>query len=308
MPKPIRAIAGVKRGVATILMTVFAMALADAYVKFASADLTLWQIWVLRSALVLPLLLTFGRARLWTDRFGWVLLRSLALTAMYLGIYAALPLLDLSVVAAALYTAPLFIAALSAFALGEPITARQRIALATGFAGVLLIVRPGAEGFTSLTLLPVGAALLYAVAAVVTRAKCADVPARTLATWLNVTLLVAGGVASLVVAVAAGNGADDAYPFLFGVWQTMGPPEWLTIVVLAGLMLGIGIGLAKAYQSPSPQVIASFDYAFLIFAAFWGWVFFGEAPDLETVAGMTLIAAGGVAVASARPRAAPQPG
>lgn len=61
-------------------------------------------------------------------------------------------------------------------------------------------------------------------------------------------------------------------------------------------MIGIGIGLAHAYKSPRPQVIATFDYSFLIFASFWGYVFFGEVPDVATVSGMVLIAAAGAIV------------
>lgn len=61
-----------------------------------------------------------------------------------------------------------------------------------------------------------------------------------------------------------------------------------------------------AYQSPRPQVIATFDYAYLIFASFWGNVFFGEAPDFWTIAGMTLIAAAGLIVLSAQRRDAPK--
>jgi len=272
-------------GIVMILATVFAMALADAVVKSASNDMTLWQIYVLRSLLATPVLLILARRSIRVNGIGWVLLRSLTLTMMYLGIYAAIPLLDLSVIAASLYTGPLFIVALSAIFLHEPISARHWIAILIGFLGVLLIVRPAASDFTPFALIPVSAGLLYAVAAVITKAKCASVPAYALALWLNVTLLAFGIVASLLMGHAS-LGAGIDCPFLFGTW---GATDWPTIAVLAVLMLGISIGLARAYQSPKPQVIATFDYAYLLFAGFWGFVFFGEIPDLDTVGGMALI-------------------
>ncbi len=289
-------------GIPVILVTVFAMALADAIIKFASTGMTLWQIYVLRSLLVVPVLVIMASARRsslpapgqngW-GKTGWILLRSLCLTLMYLGIYAAIPLLDLSVIAASLYTGPLFIVLLSALALHERITARHWGAILTGFAGVLLIVRPAAEGFTPLALIPVSAAFLYAVSAIMTRAKCADVATTTLALWLNGTLLTVGAAASLTLAVSdIGAGLD--YPFLFGPWSALDGRAWGVVLTLAVLMGGISIGLARAYQSPRPQVIAAFDYAYLIFAALWGYLFFGEVPDAVTLVGMTLIAGAGI--------------
>lgn len=288
--------AAVLRGVLIILATVFGMALADAVVKLSSAGLPLWQIWVLRSALVVPVLLALARGALWPAGLGWVVLRSLLLGLMYLGIYAAIPFLDLSVIAAALYTGPLFIVILSALVLKERTAVRHWLAMLAGFAGVLIIVRPFGAGFTPLALLPVGAALLYAGAAVLTRARCREIRPATMALWLNLTFLVAGGAASL--AIWSGLAPKIDYPFLFGRWQLMGGPDWRVIVVLAGLMIGIGIGLARAYQSPRPQIIATFDYAYLIFAVFWGYVFFGEVPDAWTIVGMVSIGGAGLGVLS----------
>ena len=285
-------------GVATIITTVFGMALADALIKQSSTAMTLWQIYVLRSALVVPILLAMARGRMNTGRYGWIALRSLALVLMYLGIYAAIPWLELSVVAAALYTSPLFIAGLSAIVLRERITSRHWLGILIGFAGVLLIVRPAASGFKPLALVPVGAAFLYAVAAVITRAKCSDMPTRALAVWLNLGLLVTGLAASLCLS-RTGVGAGFHYPFLFDAWQPMSGRDGCVIVVLACLMIGISLGLARAYQSPRPQVIATFDYSFLIFATFWGFVFFGDIPDRLTLLGMGLIMLAGVIVLTA---------
>jgi drug/metabolite transporter (DMT)-like permease len=265
--------------------------------------MTLWQIWVLRSLLVVPILMVLSWKSILPADLRWVVLRSLILAAMYLAMYAGIPLLDLSVIAAALYTGPLFIVCLSAAVLKERVTLQQWVAILIGFAGVLLIVRPTATSFSTLTLLPVAAAFLYALAAVLTRAKCSLVPATTMAFWLNMALLVLGGVAS------ASNphlSAGLQYPFLFGDWQPMDAGGWWLIIALAVLMTGVSVGFAMAYQSPRPQVIATFDYAYLIFAGFWGYVFFDEVPDVWTITGMLLIAAAGLTVLSAQRRDVPK--
>lgn len=295
MPTPKRGHPQVTAGIITILVTVFAMALADAFVKYSSADMTLWQIYVLRSIIVVPILLMMARGHLRFSGPGWIALRSLALALMYLAIYGAIPLLKLSVIAASLYTAPIFIVLLSAIFLREPISVRHWIAILTGFAGVLLIVQPTASGFTPLALIPVVAAFLYAVAAVITQSKCDRIPALTLALSLNLMLLAFGTLVSLLIACTHVGAASD-YRFLFGHWHLVDTRDWQVIAVLAVLMIGISIGLAKAYQSPRPQVIATFDYAFLIFASFWGFVFFGEVPDFWTLGGMVMIAVAGLIV------------
>lgn len=285
-------------GIVTIILTVFAMALTDAFVKYASSDMTLWQIYVCRSLLALPVLVLLAKGRIRPLSLRWVSLRSVMLVAMYLSIYAAIPVLDLSVIAATLYTGPLFIVLLSALFLKEQINIIHWCAVGLGFVGVLFVVQPRGAGFTALSLIPVFAAFLYASAAVLTRAKCAIEAPSSLAINLNMALVICGTVASVglwLVPVADAS----VYPFLLGTWSPLDRTTVGILLILALLIVGVTLGLARAYQSPHPQVIATFDYAYLIFAAFWGFVFFGEVPDISTGIGVALIAMAGFAVLKA---------
>ena len=289
-------------GIVVIILTVFAMSTADAVIKYASAAFTLWQIYVLRSLIVLPLLagiMAFGpRQVLARDKIsGWPFLRGLMLAVMYIGIYAAIPMLSLATIAASLYTAPLFIALFSQLLAGEKVGLARWAAVVLGFLGVLTILRPGTDGFSYLALIPVVAALLYALAAIVTRTKCADAPPAVLAFSLNLALLAVGAVATALLAIwRPAQAVMSFYPFLFGHWMAMGPQEYGVIAILAGLMLAISLGLAKAYQSAPPAVIATFDYSYLPFSVFWGVILFADMPDVPTVAGMLMIAAAGFLV------------
>ncbi len=275
-------------GIVTILLTVFAMALTDAFVKHASSDMTLWQIFVCRSLVALPLLLVLAKGRIRVNSWVWVCVRSTLLVAMYLAIYAAIPVLDLSVIAATLYTSPLFIVLLSAVFRLEAISKVHLVAVLVGFAGVLFVVQPAGAAFTPLSLIPVIAAFFYATAAVLTRAKCAREAPVTLAIALNVALIICGTIASIAVSIVQ-PAIAASYPFLLGKWTEMTPGSATTLVIMAVLIVAITVGLARAYQSPRPQVIATFDYAYLIFAAFWGFVFFGEVPEASTMGGIFLI-------------------
>lgn len=283
------------QGVIAIIPAVFAMALTDAIIKQWSAGISLWQIWVLRSVLVLPVLFLMARGRVRVAGAGWIALRSLALILMYLSMYPALPLLDMALAGAAFYTAPLFIVGLSALVLGQRVTVTQWIATLIGFAGLLLVVRPFGLAFTPVIVLPVAAAFFYACAAVITRARCLATDPVAIGFWLNVAFLGFGGAAALMLQSGLVAAPVD-FPFLFATWQPMAAKDWGMIALLALLMLGVAIGVAKAYQSPQPAVIAALEYCYMIFAIFWGYVFFGETPDGWTIGGMVLIAAGGGAV------------
>ena len=284
---------GLPQGVVTIVATVFAMALTDAIIKLSSSEMTPWQIWILRSAIVVPILLVATKGRVCPPGTGWIIARGVALVVQYLCYYAVLPLIDMALAGAAAYIAPFFIVGLSALVLGNRITLRHWLAIASGFAGLLLIVRPFAAAFTPLVFLPIAAALFYAIAAILTRVKCAETPALILALWLNITCLAFG------LAIGAVRGlivTPEWAGFIFGPWHSMAGGDWGMILVLSVLIIGIAIGLARAYQSPRPEVIATFDYSYMIFVVFWGYVFFGEVPDLWTLAGMALISAGGLGV------------
>lgn len=289
-------------GVSVIVATVFAMSFADAIVKYVSADFPLWQIYVVRSLIAIPvivaLLVASRRAvQVRPKSMGWTYLRSLLLALMYIAIYAGVPVLSLSVIAASLYTGPLFIALFSAVLIGEPVRPRQWIAIVMGFVGVLVILRPDTDAFSFAMLIPIVAALFYALAAVITRSKCADEEPLVLALSLNFCLLAVGMAATGLILLWNPTPSQEAvYPFLLGYWVLMGPREWAIIGLLALLIVAIGVGLAKAYQSAPPPVIATFDYAYLIFAAFWSYVIFSEVPDVTTVLGMVLIAAAGLLV------------
>lgn len=300
-------------GVILIVGAVFLMTLADAVVKLVSAEITLWQIYVCRSLVSVPLLaalLLWRRSGLWPKAPGWAYLRALLLVLMWIVYYAALPLLTLSVAATALYTAPLFIALFSALMIGEPVGPRRWVAILVGFIGVLTILRPGTEAFSWFMLLPVLGAVFYALAMVLTRGKCLEETPLVLALALNVSLLAAGSVMTGALAVVDPTAQHaSAYPFILGGWASMGAREWGVVALLGVLIAVYSAAVAKAYQVAAPAIVGTFDYAYLVFAVLWGFVLFAETPDAATATGMSLIAVAGVLVVRpARARSNPKYG
>lgn len=285
-------------GAAVIVGAVFLMATQDALIKYVSADLALSQIFFLRSLLVLPVLSAIAGRTLrsdWTNAFGpWPLARAALLSSMYLLLYAAIPFLPLSTLAAGFYTGPLFITLLSGLVLKEKVGLRGWAAVSIGFLGVLVLLQPGTEAFSPLALVPVLSGFCYALAAVVTRGPCQSDSPASLALSLNICLLGTGGL--LLGLGTAMPILDGGWSFLFRPWAAMALAEWLLMASLAIFMIGIGLGLAAAYQLAPPVIIASFDYSYLVFATLWGLVLFAEVPDLTTWIGMFLILAAGLTI------------
>jgi len=290
-------------GIALVLLSTLFTSTTDVIFKYASAGGTIWQYFVLRSLLAIPVLLAI--AFLWGDGAAtwsralrlWPMLRALLFVLMFIATYAALPVLPLATLAAGLYTSPLFVAALSALLTAEAVGWRGWFAIALGFAGVLLILRPGTEAFTWFTLLPVLGGLLYALSALVTRGKCRAIPPATLAVALNIALVVMGAAASALLFIwTPAPPSVAASPFLLGSWQVLGPLEWGFVAILAALMVGNSLVVSAAYQSAPPFIIATFDYNYLIFMTAFGFIVFSEVPDRQTVVGMLMIVGAGMMV------------
>ncbi len=299
-------------GVVLIVASVFLMSFGDALIKYNSGSFTAWQIFALRSAVSVPILLLLlvflaGPKTLRPRSLRWVGLRSLLMVLMWIAYYAALPLISLSAAAVAFYTAPLFIALLARFLTGEQVAPARWLGVVLGFVGVLVVLRPGGDAFSPAALLPVLAAFLYALSAIITRTKCAGERPLVLALGLNLGLLVAGLIASAALAIVPVPEAAVAnHPFLLGHWATMGFRAWGFIGFLAVLMVLFATGVAMAYQIAPAALIGTFDYTYVVFAVVWSYVLFGERPDGTATAGLLLIGAAGILVAG-RPVTAVRP-
>lgn len=291
-------------GILLILGATALVAVQEAIIKGAAETLTVWQIFFLRSLILIPALTVTaviqGRGRAtWRHAFSlWVSVRSGLFFSMYLSVYIAVPFVPIATIAAGIYTAPLFVAALSPLLTGEAVRWHRWLAITTGFAGVLLILRPGTDAFDWLTLTPVLGGLFYALSGLTIRAKGRDAPPAAFALSMAILLLVSGLAASIVLTIwAPALGGSGIPTFIGGPWAPMGWAEWGIIAALAAVMFAHGLALPAAYQNAPTTVIATVDYSYLIFVAVLGIVFFEEIPDLHAIAGMILITAAGIVVA-----------
>ncbi|WP_422366927.1 DMT family transporter [Pelagibius sp.] len=289
-------------GISMIVASVFMLSFGDALVKWISAELSLWQVFIVRSLFAIPLCLLVLRIlgqplTVMAENAGWVFLRSLLLVLMWILFYFALPNLSLPVAAAALYTAPLFVTLFSALLLGEAVGRWRGAAIGLGFFGVLVIVRPGSDAFSYATLFPILSAAFYALAMIITRGKCSDENPFVLSLWLCGLLMLFGIAGSVGISwLELASWRVVANPFLLGPWVSMATWDWAVLAALAILLVAASAAAAKAYQSAPPATVATFDYSYLLFAIFWGAALFSDLPDGPTLVGMIMIVAAGFMV------------
>lgn len=270
------------RGIAWMVAASLFFAIQTAIVKYVAADgfsplQILWIRYLVQMSLLLPLLLRGDTRGVFASRrLPLQLVRSTcALLAAGFG-FAAFAALPLTLVTSVHFAAPFIVAALSVLVLHEHIDARRWLAIAVGFAGVLIIVRPGSAAWQPALLLPVAGATFYALFQMLTRAVAAHDPVTTSVFY-----------APLVGAVLLGL----AMPFL-----------WLAPdLAQLGLMLAIGVlgaagqaSLTKAVQAAAASVVSPFQYTQLIWVTGAGFVLFGTLPDRWTLAGAAVIIVSGL--------------
>ena len=161
--------------------------------------------------------------------------------------------------------------------LGERLDARRWIAILVGFAGVLLIVRPGSQGFHPAIILSLLNAVLYALFNMLTRRLAAtELPATT-------QLWSALGAAVLLTP--------------FGLMHWTPPQDAITwILVLAmGAFGGLGhLMVTQAHRYASAAVLGPFLYQQIIYMTLFGWLLFGHVPDAAVIGGASVVVASGL--------------
>ena len=236
------------------------------------------------------LLLLGDRSRIVPERPGWAAVRSLMLVLMWISYYASLPHLQLSIAAAAFYTLPIFITLFSALIVGERVgeswldCGRDRLRRG--------LFDPQTEGGRIQRLCP-GAARIGSALRIghdFDPTKCRDEHPFVLSLVLNLTFVIVGGVATLLI---TGLGAMDQDSFLLSQWTPMEREQWIAMILLAAAILIGSIGTAFAYQFGPSSVVGIFDFAYVGFAVIWGYIFFRETPDVLSMTGIALIALAG---------------
>lgn len=284
-----------------ILVYASIIGFTDNFVKVIASEAGLWQFHFTRTCMALVLLGLAAAVMGW--RLRPVNARAVAARSAIHGLamviyFGALAFLPVALVAAGLFTAPIFVLLISRFAYGHPIGPVRILAVAIGFLGVVLVLGPEAvSGASIAALLPVLAGAMYATGNIATREWCPEESAQTLLGGFFLALGVLGLIGMIVLAlwpIPVPEGADG---FLQrgAVWPSATFYLW-TFVQAAGSLLGVGL-MIRAYQITDAGRASVLEYLILPASAIWSYVIWGETLSLQAIGGMALIVLAGSIIA-----------
>ncbi|PIV76405.1 MAG: EamA family transporter [Rhodobacteraceae bacterium CG17_big_fil_post_rev_8_21_14_2_50_65_11] len=271
------------KGALLMMGSMAAFTFNDACVKLVSAELPLFQIvffrGILTTLLIAALAWAMGLRSLRIPRGDIALVagRTAAEIASMCAFLYALTHMPLANVSSILAAMPLSVTLAGALLLGEPVGWRRLVAILVGFTGVLMIVKPGAEGFNVSSLAALLAVLLVTARDLFTRRMSAHVPSMAIAVITALSVGLFGGVAML--------------------WQGWAPVTMRE----GGLIAGAAVFIVGGYlfsimvmRVGEIGFVAPFRYTALIWALLLGWLVFGDWPSWLTLAGASIVVITGI--------------
>lgn len=272
------------RGAFFMVLAMAGFAIEDTLIKTMASVLPTWQIVLfmgLGGSLMFGVLTVSKGQKLWTPHMlsTPVLLRNLGELIGVLGFVTALARSDLSSASAILQALPLMVTLGAALFLGEPVGWRRWSAVAVGFLGVLLIVRPGMDGFDANSIYAVAAVIGLAIRDVATRRITKELSS----VQLSFLAFLVGVPAALVLSAVSPTG-----------W--VAPPAWILGLALGTVAMGgfAYITLIQATRIGEISFVTPFRYSRIVFALLAGMLFFGERPDGLMLLGIGIIIASGL--------------
>jgi drug/metabolite transporter (DMT)-like permease len=186
--------------------------------------------------------------------------------------------LPLANTAAIFQALPLAVTLGAVLVFGEPVGWRRWLAITAGFVGVLIIVRPGFEGFSQFSLFALISVIFFAVRDITTRRIPAQIPSLLITLATTVTVTAAGAVML----------------FPLGGWMPLSA-RGLGLLALAAILVLIGYQyVIMALRTGDISAVAPFRYSALLWAILLGYLVFGDIPDRLMITGASIIVLSGL--------------
>ena len=209
------------------------------------------------------------------------LLRGAIVTFAQLSFYISLGVMAFATASTISYSTALFTTAFAILILGKSVGWVRWIAVLIGFLGVIMVIQPGAEGFSSYALFPLAAAVFYALVGVTARLFDDDVPSAVVNLYSSFSSIV---------------GAVLITYFWSGFNTITSATDMVWIILMGGLGGTEVLLLVTSYRMTEQSNLAPFSYFGIPLSFILGWLFFNEAPWSTLFPGGILIAAGGLLI------------
>lgn len=275
-----------KLGILMMLLAVLLFSLNDTMGKWLASTYWVGQLLFLRGiaaiALVLVLVARVGWSVLLDVSRPWLMAARMAMASLEVAcFYYAVRYMPLADAITFWMAAPIYVAALSPLLLGEKVGWRRWTAIAVGFVGVLIALRPSSETLSLPALVAIFGSLCFGLMMIAGRAlrqshDLALVFWPTLASATFGGLLVLGGLAT------GGN------------WISPQPSHYVLLCLLGIIALGANYCTNKSLILADASTVTPYQYTLLVWALIFGWFFFDETPELTTLIGAAFIVASGL--------------
>ncbi len=265
------------RGIVWITLGSVAFAANDVFIKTLGRSLDALQLalfrYVVGLVILAPLFWRAGMAGLRTERLGLHAVRLVVASIAQVGTMLSVINLPLATATALAFSRVLFTPVVAILLLRERVARRRWWATATGFVGVVLMLRPESGGIAPVAAIAVGSAMSFAVANVLIRMMSSTEPAIRILFYYH----CGGCVVFLLPAVI--------------VWTPPTGVEWLMAAGIGALTTLGMVAFVRGFAAGEASVIGPMEYTRLIYAALLGSFLFGEAPDPWTLLGAAVIVA-----------------
>ncbi|MFN4124965.1 DMT family transporter [Pannonibacter indicus] len=236
------------------------------------------------------LMMTGGLRTLMPKRWGINMLRGIFLAGATFAFFTALKVMPVADAIAIFFIQPMVLTALSAIFLREQVGPRRWAAVVVGLIGAIMIIRPGFDAFGAAALLPMVTACLFALYLLTTRILAGE---DSMLSMQFTTSLGGGLTLAIVITVIAAFGVETT-----GIIVAMPNSIEMSLLFAIGAISFVSHGLiVKALALAPASVIAPFNYLEIVSATLFGFLVFGDFPDLMTWAGIALIVASGIYIA-----------
>ena len=277
------------KAVFALTLAIFLFDVQGAIIKYMGATYPVQQLALFRNIFgLIPSFLVLYFSSNWhasgrpliINRWRLGLLRGLFIAIAQFCFYYSLVTMEFATASTLAFSGPLFITLLSIPVLGLRVDRLQWLAVAIGFAGVLLVLRPGTEMFTAFALLPIGAAFFYALSSVCVRLFDTEIPTAT----INLYSSFGAFIGSCLLLLTTSE------------YVPIDAKSWIGLIVM-GIVGGCAVLLMiTAYRLTQPGNLSPFEYFGIPFSYVIGWLVFAETPFARLFPGVIFIVCGGLLI------------